>query len=1267
MPVGHAMNNVHTFYLGSSTVGACSGKCEGLNTSAGSDDTTTTQSVVIGSSPTLDANANAKRTGSWVSGTTYTVTSFSTTSAVDTIFAITTVNGLTITESKPSTPGVTWDAAARATLAPAGCLASMTEWVGHTTGTLSAVTTTITLSGTPTGSSTEIIAFNGAEDPSGAFSPSDKAAGFSNSGSQCTSSASTPVATSTTTLNANDMIIGFFGDQNSMTETAGAGFTLDLTVATGCATGPGCSLAIEHKSVTATEADTCPFGATDNRWLVLCDAIQSAPKYYVVEPDIGATTLTATPSTSTPTGYGWIYDTSGLQAKAISDVQSGTWQIDQTIGLSAINGAPVARLWVTVWSCTTHSLGTCTFLFKNWDTGTINVAGQIAATKNTYTTASQASFVTPAFLSVEYFLVWQYSGNTAAVTVTHTTVSAKSDIITPGWDTTQSLTASLQMSAVLTRLSNIFKSLSGSLGSASSFVEKTSIFKAIAASITLTMGNMVANVNSGQLTCNSNPRSCSTTLTATWTMTSGFAEKASLFRSLGGSLSLAGSLFRGRAQFLNASLGSASSFAEKSLMFRSLSGSLGFAGSQVKDLAKALSVSLGSASSFTEKSSLFRSLTDSLGFVASQAKDLAKALSASFGQSSSFAEKTSLFRSLIGSLGLVASETKSLARVLTGSLALVSSFAEKSSLFRSLTGSLVWTSSIAEKSSLFRSLTDSLSSASGFAGKNSLFRSLTGSLSLVASEAKGLAKTLSGTLGSSSSFAEKSSLFRTLSGSWTTAPGSGEKSSFFRSLAGSLSVAGSEAKGLARALNASLNSVSSFAEKSSLFRSLTGSLSSASGFARKNSLFRSLVSSLSSASGFAEKSSLFRSLSASLTISSFEAQVSNLIHSFYYGSTSQPGCAIKCEQLVTTAGPADTTTSVKVGSSTTCCFEVVPDVSSSIATATPSTSTPTGQAWVYPTDLGGITIQSGPWRFDTTIQASRTGTATMRFLVWSCLTASEGNCTLLYDFTGTANIESTTTGPIQYTDATPTVGPFSNVHYLTVEVWISPTGTTGNGGATDTMTTVSTASDVITPAWSYSQSLTGTLNLASSLAEKSSLFRSLTGSLSRASSLFAGRTVTLSGSLGSSPSFSEKSSLFRSLTSSLSLAASENKGLTKALSASLGSASSFIEHTSLVRSLTGALGSASSLVERSSLFRSLTGSLSAVSSFAEHTSFFRSLTSSLGLPSSLLSGRAVTLSISIGSASGFAEHTSTFRSLTGALGSSSMLVEHTSLFRSLSA
>jgi hypothetical protein len=257
-----------------------------------------------------------------------------------------------------------------------------------------------------------------------------------------------------------------------------------------------------------------------------------------------------------------------------------------------------------------------------------------------------------------------------------------------------------------------------------------------------------------------------------------------------------------------------------------------------------------------------------------------------------------------------------------------------------------------------------------------------------------------------------------------------EKSSLFRSLSGSLTLAASQVKGVAKALTGSLSLASGFAGKSSLFRSLTGSLSLASSFAERSSLFRSLSGALTVASGFVEKSMLFRSLAGSLGLAGSEGKG----HTFYYGSTSQTGCAVKCEQLVTTTGAADTTTSVKVGASTTCCFEVQPDVTGTTTTATPSTTTPTGQAWVYSTDLGGVTIQSGAWEFDTTITASRTGTANMRFLVWSCLTASEGTCTLLFDFTGTANIESTTTGPIKYTDVTPTtVGPFPNVHFLVVD------------------------------------------------------------------------------------------------------------------------------------------------------------------------------------------------------------------------------------------
>src|SRR5205809_515751 len=645
MPVGHATSNVHTFFTNATTVGACGTLCKGLSTTSGSASTSTVQTgLAIGSSPAEDSNAASNKAATWTSGTTISITAFATTSIADTIIIfVASSKTTTPIQSAPSATGFTCDASARKEVAISAGV-GLSEWVCHTSAAISSETVTVNLSATPTWAIAQIISVNGAEDPTGTFSPFDQNSGFVYSNNRNSGGGTNPpTVTAVSSLNADDLFISASGDTGANTQTAGAigGTTGTLDIST---TSTG-ALAVEHRSVTATlSASSCNFGTATSRWIIFCDALQSAPKYYVVEPDVGATTLTATPSTSTPSGYAWIYDTSGLAANAIEDIQSGTWQIDQTIGLSSITGAPAARLWVTVWSCTTHSLGTCTFLFKNWDTGTINVAAQTAATKNTYTTASQVSFITPAFLSVEYFLVWQYSGNTAAVTVTHTTVSAKSDIITPGWDTMQPLTASLQTSAVLTRLSNIFKSLSGLLSSVSSFVEKTSIFKAFAASITLTMGNMVANVNSGKLTCNSNPRSCSTTLTATWTMASGFAEKSSLSRSLTGSLSLATSQVKALAKSLTGSLTLASGFAEKTSLFRSLSGALTM------------------TSGFAEKSSLFRSLTGSLSLTASQVKGLAKALTGSLSLASGFAEKSSLFRSLTGSLSLTASQVKGLAK-----------------------------------------------------------------------------------------------------------------------------------------------------------------------------------------------------------------------------------------------------------------------------------------------------------------------------------------------------------------------------------------------------------------------------------------------------------------------------------------------------------------------------------------------------------------------------------------------------------------------------
>ena len=197
-----------------------------------------------------------------------------------------------------------------------------------------------------------------------------------------------------------------------------------------------------------------------------------------------------------------------------------------------------------------------------------------------------------------------------------------------------------------------------------------------------------------------------------------------------------------------------------------------------------------------------------------------------------------------------------------------------------------------------------------------------------------------------------------------------------------------------------------------------------------------------------------------------------------------------------------------------------------ILTGTPSTSTVSGYAWVYNTDLGGISIGSvggSTWTFDFTITANHVQGGPIGNLwitVWSCTANSLVSCTFLFkNWDNTTNVLANTT-PTKYTYTTGNIGPFSSVHFLSVEYWIAYTSAGNQGSLIATETTVSAASDVITPQWNYAQTLTGFLGSASLLAEKSSLFR------------------TLSCSFGLTSSFAEKSSLFRSLTGSLGLASS---------------------------------------------------------------------------------------------------------------------------------
>src|SRR5437870_2991974 len=415
MPAGHAANNVHTLFTNATTVGACGTLCKGLSTTSGTASTSTVETgIAMGSSPTRDPNGNSAVTGTWSIGTSFALAALSTNTPADTIIVIVAASG-TVTQNQPSAAGITFDAAPRLTSTPASCAVTGSEWIGHTTGTLSSVIITINLSGTPSGAAGEAVAFAGSEDPTGTFSPFDQASSSPTQGPRCIGGGTTtPSATSATTLNADDTIVALFFDQNSDIETAGTGFNLDLVSAAAC-----CSIAVMHQSVSVTGATACSFGTKTSRWLVFCDALQSAVKYFKVEPETSSS-LTGTPSTAANgfSGTGWVFDTAGIQ-NGLNDIQSGTWQIDLTGAVLSTAGTPVAHYFVTAWKCPTDSCSTATFLWSKWDTMT-NVASSTTATLRTYTSASQPSFASWSgnFLAFEVWAVLQYSGSTTSTTLT---------------------------------------------------------------------------------------------------------------------------------------------------------------------------------------------------------------------------------------------------------------------------------------------------------------------------------------------------------------------------------------------------------------------------------------------------------------------------------------------------------------------------------------------------------------------------------------------------------------------------------------------------------------------------------------------------------------------------------------------------------------------------------------------------------------------------------------------------------------------------------
>src|SRR5438046_10182266 len=121
---------------------------------------------------------------------------------------------------------------------------------------------------------------------------------------------------------------------------------------------------MEDQSATATAAFNCAFTAPVNRWIVICDALQSAPKYFKVEPETSAS-LTGTPSSAANgfSGTGWVYNVAGIQ-NGLFDIQSGTWQIDLTGAVCSTTGTPVASYLVIACSFSSKSYEIAIFMWK---------------------------------------------------------------------------------------------------------------------------------------------------------------------------------------------------------------------------------------------------------------------------------------------------------------------------------------------------------------------------------------------------------------------------------------------------------------------------------------------------------------------------------------------------------------------------------------------------------------------------------------------------------------------------------------------------------------------------------------------------------------------------------------------------------------------------------------------------------------------------------------------------------------------------------------
>ena len=225
--------------------------------------------------PAMDGSAS----GTWSTGTSFTITSFSTSRTNDVVVVSVTTyrsgTSVAVSSISDSQGRIAWQGSARGSFVSCSGTQETThiEWYGVAASTVGPDTITVNLGATPSAASGIAFGVSGAD----TTTPFDPAAGLPKSGvSSCTSTTSAPSVSSVSTRADTDLVFALFGSYTSVTETAGAiaGTTGTLLRAVA---GTGYSNAVEYRAMSTSQSSaSCAFGTATTYWGALCDALMPA-------------------------------------------------------------------------------------------------------------------------------------------------------------------------------------------------------------------------------------------------------------------------------------------------------------------------------------------------------------------------------------------------------------------------------------------------------------------------------------------------------------------------------------------------------------------------------------------------------------------------------------------------------------------------------------------------------------------------------------------------------------------------------------------------------------------------------------------------------------------------------------------------------------------------------------------------------------------------------------------------------------------------------